>query len=89
MRTNANGYSEQISFFDIPRAEPITRREVLENILYARVEGKEIVFYFDKEAKERWSSTSNTSLAQKILSQTPCTFTNESTQRTFERVEWL
>jgi len=87
MRSDANAHSRQISLFDvIPQEQEVI--SLSESVLFAKTEGKKIVYYLDEECTETWTQVEDSVLVRKILEQIPVYFAMKDGAYTWDRLEW-
>lgn len=82
MRSNADAYS-QMNLLDEVQHE-------LGGVLYAKVEGKKIIYYSDKECTAEWSRADDSKLLRGILARRPAYYMmNDGFTYTFSKVVFV
>lgn len=76
----ANAYTQMSLLKDVP----------LGNVLYAREEGKKIVYYTDRECTTEWARADDSRWLRETLNKEPAFFImNDGFTYTMERVVWV
>ena len=82
MFDNADAYSQMSLLNEVPHE--------LGAVLYAKAEGKKIIYYSDPECTAEWARAADSKLLRKILSKSPAHYVMEDGfTYTFSKVVWI